>query len=118
MEIKTLNKYLPNRDFTFARALDHVKGWMQGVIKLGDNREMMCIGKGNQTKLVVSSHIFDNHLGKQVSIHLDKEGKILNCSVKEHDKVISLVEGGRDQLSQNISLNSAKLSHESNRELN
>ncbi|MBN9289051.1 MAG: Ti-type conjugative transfer relaxase TraA [Gammaproteobacteria bacterium 39-13] len=87
LEIKQLNKQFPDRVFSFVRAFEQVKGVVQGMVNLSDNRKMLSVRKKNQSKLVAMSHNFENHQGKQVSIHLDKEGKILNCSVNGQEKI-------------------------------
>ena len=66
--------------------MEKTQGWCQGVVKLSDNRQMMCVGNDKQTKLVAMSHEFENHLGKQVSINLNSEGTIISCTVNHNRK--------------------------------
>ncbi|MBN9289466.1 MAG: Ti-type conjugative transfer relaxase TraA [Gammaproteobacteria bacterium 39-13] len=106
LEIKKLNKQFPDKVFSFVRSFEHVKGMVQGIVNLSDNRQMLSVGKGNQSKLIAMSHDFENHLGKQVSIHFDKKGKIVNCSVEGQEKTrmasFDKVARGLDGVSQHI----------------
>lgn len=87
LEIKQLNKQFPDRVFSFARAFEQVKGMVQEIVKLSDNRQIFSVAKEDQSKLVTISHDFENHLGKHVKIQIDSQGKILRCVVNEQERL-------------------------------
>uniref|UniRef100_A0A0Q9YF33 ATP-dependent RecD-like DNA helicase n=1 Tax=Candidatus Berkiella aquae TaxID=295108 RepID=A0A0Q9YF33_9GAMM len=93
LEIKNLKSYFPSKEFSFAWAYERFRGWLQGVIQLSDKRQMLCLTKNNNMKLVPYHSQLENFLGKEVNILLDKKGGINKCSVidkidgisKQHD---------------------------------
>lgn len=83
LEIKTLKTHLPHKEFSFARAYESVKGWIQGVITLSTRQEMLCIAKDNLIKLVGLDHNLHQQIGKETHLHLDKAARIQHFEMTE-----------------------------------
>ncbi len=83
LQIKDLKSYFPNKEFSFARAYERLRGWLQGVVQLSDKRQMLCLTKNDHVKLVHHHSQLETHLGKEAHISLDKRGEINKCTVVE-----------------------------------
>ncbi|MCS5712806.1 Ti-type conjugative transfer relaxase TraA [Candidatus Berkiella aquae] len=88
-EIKALKLILPNKEFSFARAYECLRGWLQGVIQLSDNRQILCLTKNDHVKLVSYHPYLENHFGKEAKISLDKKGEVNKYAVLEKTEGIS-----------------------------
>jgi Ti-type conjugative transfer relaxase TraA len=95
-EIKTLNTHI-SRDFSFARAYERLKGFIEGIVTLSNHKSLLCIRNENQTKLVPlePSQFLDRHLEKKVEMTLDKEARVSNCSITEHHQNRRVVRDGK-----------------------
>lgn len=79
----------PNKEFSFARAYEHIKGWIQGVVKLSNQKEMLCVARDGIIKLIglnPNQHGLQQQIGKETSILLDKEACIYQCKITEHQQ--------------------------------
>lgn len=95
-EIKTLNTHL-KREFSFARAYERLKGFIEGIVTLSNQKSLLCVRDEYQTKLVPlePSQLLDRHLQKSIDMTLDKEAKVLTCSVTEHNQSRCVVREGK-----------------------
>lgn len=89
LQIKELKSHLPNKEFSFARSYERLRGWLQGVVQLNDKRLMLCLTKNDHVKLVANHPQLEKHLGKEANISLDKRGNINKCTVVEKIEGIS-----------------------------
>ena len=99
LEIKELTYNLPNKEFSFARAYERLRGWLQGVIQLSDKRQMLCLSNEDRIKLIPLNHHLEKQIGKQASIALDKQANIQACKIiegsKGQERVMPVVEQER-----------------------
>ncbi len=89
LEIKELKSNLPNKEFSFARAYERLRGWLQGMVQLSDKRQMLCLTKNDHVKLLPSHPQIENYLGKEANISLDKRGDIKKCCIVEKIEGVS-----------------------------